>query len=460
MANRPTSFVQNGLMRLRPGARIAALADGAGVESLDSPRPSPHLARYGIAAQEDDGVALARIALGGEPVLIAAQDGEFLRGSVGVRHGEALRELFVRARRERPAGVVLLAASGGVRLHEANGSELALARALAAMLDLRASGVPVVIVGVGDVFGGASVLAAAADRLALLEGVRIGASGPRVIESVHGRWELDASDPEDVDQVFGAAARARDGFAELLVDDVDAIRAWILFALRNPTLFRTWIKSTHARHARKLGHAAPRPLLPPALRCFADAKKDDAAGTLWRAREAWLIAPFTGLSLGAAEAHAIDAALLRNFAALNRPAQPALVVVEDSAGHAVSRAEEMRFVSGFLALHAATLALLRAAGCRLTGLLAGTGHSAAFFANAMQCPTLLAFERARVVAMEPSALSRVTGIDPQAMIESDPLLGHPVRHFAAQGGIAAFVGDVPLADIVTLGEAWHRASAA
>ena len=46
-----------------------------------------------------------------------------------------------------------------MRLHEANAAEWALARALTALLDLRAAGVPVLVAGVADVFGGASVLA-------------------------------------------------------------------------------------------------------------------------------------------------------------------------------------------------------------------------------------------------------------------------------------------------------------
>ena len=58
------------------------------------------------------------------------------------------------------------------------------------MLDTRASGIPVLSLGVGDVFGGASVLACATDRLALLPGTRLGLSGPRVIEFAQGREQL------------------------------------------------------------------------------------------------------------------------------------------------------------------------------------------------------------------------------------------------------------------------------
>ena len=64
---------------------------------------------------------------------------------------------------------------------------------------------------VGNLFGGASVLACAADRLAMLPGTRIGLSGPKVLESVHGKWELDADDERDVEAVFGAQGAQRDG---------------------------------------------------------------------------------------------------------------------------------------------------------------------------------------------------------------------------------------------------------
>jgi hypothetical protein len=105
----------------------------------------------------------------------------------------------------------------------------------------------------------------------------------------------------------------------------------------------------------------------------------------------------------------------------------------------------MRFASRSLAHHAAILALARARGHRVVGLLAGTGHSAAFFANALQAPELLALSGARVIAMEPSAIARVTGLPAAALIENDPLLGQPVRHLAALGGVDRIVDE---ADIV------------
>jgi hypothetical protein len=46
--------------------------------------------------------------------------------------------------------------------------------------------------------------------------------------------------------------------------------------------------------------------------------------------------------------------------------------------------------------------------------------------------------------MEPAAVARVTGLAAGSLIEDDPLLGQPVRHFAAQGGITAIIDDATL----------------
>jgi hypothetical protein len=286
------------------------------------------------------------------------------------------------------------------------------------------------------------VLASAADRLALLPGTRIGLSGPRVLESVHGKWELDADDARDVDAVFGASARNASGVAELVADDADAVRAWIARAAREHDDFAASVAATHARLAARIaGVASHAPAFDP-LPCFDGAAPVDNQGRLWRRAECWLTRPHHDAPLGPADAHALADALLAHVA--TDAGRSPLVLVEDSAGHAVSRAAEMKFMSQFLAHHAAVLALLRARGTRLVGLLAGVGHSAAFFVNALQAPQLYALPRARVVAMEPQALARITGLPAHALVDDDPLLGQSVRHFAAQGGVTALIPEASL----------------
>jgi malonate decarboxylase beta subunit len=422
---RPADRLRDGT----PRARLRALADGDGVEWLDAPRPSAHLARYGIAAQEDDGVVTARLRIRGRTWLAAAQDERFLRGSVGAAHGDALRALFERACVERPDGVLLLAGSGGVRLHEADAAELALGRALRALIEARAQGIASAAIATGDVFGGASVLACACERFAAVADVRIGLSGPKVVEVARGRQELDASDAASVNALYGAAARVSAGAVEGIGARVDEAIDW-LAAPRGVASFG------HAVRARQHALATPAPAIDVDLAPAWQAQR--VAGLLWRSDQAWIVAPWRDRPVDAASLSALDEALLTHVV----DGQPRLLILlEDSPGHEVSRAAEARFLSRYLAHHACVLGLLRARGVRIAGALMGTGHSAAFFAHALQADALCAVPDARVVAMAPDAIARVTGVDAARLMEDDPLLGQPVRHFAALGGIRRALSD-------------------
>jgi len=421
-----------GLSARAPRARIGALDDARTPQWLDAWRPSPHLADRGLEAQDDDAVVTARVRIAGRPWLVAAQDERFLAGSVGAEHARALRALFTRAVAERPDGVALLAASAGVRLHEANAAELELARALRALLDAREAGIATAAVAVGDVFGGASVLACAMDRLATIPAVRLGLSGPKVVEAARGRDELDAADPQAIDALYGAAARVRDGFAEALADDAAAVATWLA---RTPAA-RTFAQTVEADVARA-------PLADTNARLGASLGAEwnavHVAGPLWRSPDAWIVAPFTGRAVDAQALHAVDAALLRHVGAGDGPKR--LLLLEDSPGHAIGRRAEARFLSRDLATHAAVLALLRQRGVRLVGALIGNGHGAAFFCNALQADVLCATPGARVIAMDPAAIARVTGVNAAHLIEHDRLMGQPVRHLAALGGVAEILPD-------------------
>ena len=408
---------------LSPVERLRALVDAGSLVADPPAGASADLARFGIEARDDDGVVTGQAVIGGRRALVAAQDERFLRGAVGARHGRALAGLFERARTGGFDAVVLVLASGGVRLHEANAAELELARALRALVDTRAGGVPVVAIAAGDVFGGASVLACACDRLGLLPDVRFGLSGPAVIEAARGRAELTSEDADAVAAVFGAPARARHGVADLVADEATALRAWIDAAVRSARPFERSVRDTHARLVERVGFAAP------------ESPWVEVEGSGATLRE-------VGTALGAREIVAIDAELL-GF--LDAGGLESLLIRENSQGHEPTRAAEEAGLSQCLAHHACVLGLLRARGVRIDALVTGTGHSAAFFASALQADRVEALPEARVVAMEAPAMARVLRIDPSklaAWIEDDPLLGHPVRHFAALGG-ATIRGSTP-----------------
>jgi biotin-independent malonate decarboxylase beta subunit len=397
---------------IAPRERLAALADDARFLEHDGVAPSPHLARFGIAAQDDDGVVAATLAVDGRAFEVVAQDARFLGGSAGERHAAKIAAAIERAHAARRP-FLILAASGGVRLHEANAAELALARALRALCDARAAGLETFAIGVGDVFGGMSVVAAACAALALTPQARFGLSGPRVIAQARGRGEVDPEDHAAIDALFGAAARARDGIATLVDDDPAAIRAWLRRQARAAAPFADDLARVQARLARDAPEAG-------SARAIA---VDGTRATL----------SAFGSEVDAARVVAADAALL----ALPR-AIGTLVIVEDSHGHEASAGAERVALSRFLAHHALVLAALRARGVAIVGVVTGVGHSAAFFANALQADRLYALPASRIVAMEAQALARVIGIDASRIvraIEDDPLLGHPARHFAALGGL-------------------------
>lgn len=429
------------ISNLDPLARLAALADAGSLAPFPVAGPSLHLSRWGIAPAANDGVTCARLEVGGTRTLAMAQDARFLGGSIGANHGAALQRLFKCALDERPEVVVLLIDSGGVRLHEANAAELALARALGALFDVRRAGIPTLAVVTGAAFGGASVLAAACERLCFLPGARFGLSGPGVIETAHGKAELDAGDPGAVAALFGASARVAAGIGTLQDDDIGSLRDAICAAAQHPERFDgAMLGKWNAKLAARLAATGLAPAQaaesPSVISILQDAKAVDPLGWLWRIHDSdvHVLRPLSPLAFDPPVAVAIARAIADGL-----PPRAPLVVVEDSPGHATTRAAEALGVSEYLAAHAARLAMLQWEGHAVLGLLAGRGHSAAFFVNALQAATLDALDGARIEAMAVEAIARVTRLPADALaalIEDDALMGQPVRHLAAVGGVA------------------------
>lgn len=198
---------------------------------------SPHLAQLGVPSAFDDGVAIGRGQLNGRTVFIAAQEGEFMGGGVGEVHGAKLVGMFRRALVERPDAVLLLAESGGVRLHEANAGLIAVSEVMRALLDARAAGIPVVVLigGSNGCFGGMGIVARCAGHVVMSDVGRLAMSGPEVIEASHGVDEFDARDRALVWRTTGGKHRWLSGDCdELVADDVAAFRAAAIAALDKP----------------------------------------------------------------------------------------------------------------------------------------------------------------------------------------------------------------------------------
>ena len=242
--------------------RIARVFDGHSFTEWLPPAArvmSPHLAQLGVPSAFDDGVAIGSARLDGHTVFVAAQEGEFMGGGVGEVHGAKLVGLFKRALRDRPRAVVLLAESGGVRLHEANAGLIAVSEVMRALLDVRNAGIPVIVLigGANGCFGGMGLVARCADHVVMSDIGRLAMSGPEVIEASHGVEEFDSRDRALVWRTTGGKHRYLVGDCDQLIDDdVAAFRAAAIQGLSmGKPLDVAALEAEHALLARRLDAA-------------------------------------------------------------------------------------------------------------------------------------------------------------------------------------------------------------
>ncbi|WP_370262411.1 biotin-independent malonate decarboxylase subunit beta [Limnobacter sp.] len=234
--------------------RVLGLLDAGSFEEILKPAErvsSPHMALLEQPVAFDDGVIIGRATLDGANVLVAAQEGQFLGGAIGEVHGAKITALIELALREKPAAVVLLFESGGVRLHEANAGLIAVSEIMRAVCAARAKGVQFIgaIGGAAGCFGGTGLIARCCDVLIMSEEGRLAMSGPEVIETVHGVEEFDSRDRALVWRVSGGKHRHVMGDVQALVaDDLQAFRQALTHALQTNAA-RFDLKSLEAEHA-------------------------------------------------------------------------------------------------------------------------------------------------------------------------------------------------------------------
>jgi malonate decarboxylase beta subunit len=213
--------------------RVAGLLDPDSFTEFLGPSEriqSPHLHLFNLPSAFDDGVVIGRGTLEGKPVLIAAQEGQFMGGTFAEISGAKLVGLVRAARdhKDLPQTVLLLMDSGGVRLQEANAGELAVAELMRAIVEARCAGVAVIALvgGRAGAFGGAGLTTATCSRIAVSEQGRIGVSGPEVIETNKGVEEFDAEDKALVWSTDGGKNRRLIGGADAFAEDsMDGFRA-------------------------------------------------------------------------------------------------------------------------------------------------------------------------------------------------------------------------------------------
>jgi len=210
--------------------RVLGLLDAATFTEFLPPSEritSPHLPQLNAPVSFDDGIVIGQGLLQQQLVFIAAQEGGFMGGSVGEVHGAKLVGLLKRAVREHAHAVLLMLESGGVRLHEANAGLIAVSEVMRAVLEVRAAGIPVVVLigGSNGCFGGMGIVARCANAIVMSEEGRLAMSGPEVIETANGVEEFDSRDRALVWRTTGGKHRYLLSDCDIVVaDDIGTFR--------------------------------------------------------------------------------------------------------------------------------------------------------------------------------------------------------------------------------------------
>jgi len=154
-------------------------------DPLGFPDDKPYPERLKAARKatgEQDSMAVAYGHILGQPAVVIVQDFTFMGGSLGMAAGET----FVKAAKEavkREAPLVIFTASGGARMQEGTLSLMQMARTTLALNEVKAAGLPYIVVLTDPTTGGVTASYAMLGDVHLAEpNATIGFSGRRVIE--------------------------------------------------------------------------------------------------------------------------------------------------------------------------------------------------------------------------------------------------------------------------------------
>lgn len=182
--------------RINPDKYIQILLDDGRLEELDSglaPADPLHFPDYPKKLKEaqqktgrTEGLVYGRGAIGGCPVVLAVMDFSFIGGSMGSVVGEKIARAIRLARTERRP-LLIIATSGGARMHEGAFSLMQMAKTSAELGLLRKERVPYIAIPVDPCTGGVTASFAMLGDVIISEpGALIGFAGRRTIEGTIG----------------------------------------------------------------------------------------------------------------------------------------------------------------------------------------------------------------------------------------------------------------------------------
>jgi len=182
-------------MRMGARARLTALFDGGAFEMVPVPavpqdplkfrdgrKYTERLKDAKAKTGQEDAVLIGEGKLDGQPMTAAAQDFDFMGGSLGMAAGEAVITGLTRAL-EKGTPFILFAASGGARMQEGILSLMQMPRTTIAVQRLREAGLPYIVVLTDPTTGGVTASYAMLGDIHIAEpGALICFAGPRVIQ--------------------------------------------------------------------------------------------------------------------------------------------------------------------------------------------------------------------------------------------------------------------------------------
>jgi acetyl-CoA carboxylase carboxyl transferase subunit beta len=182
-------------LRLKVKERLAMLFDDGRYELIPLPAVTADplkfrdLRRYPDRLKEaqaktgqSEALLVARGTIGGHAVVVAALDFEFLGGSMGIAVGDGLL-IAARAAIADRLPLIAIPASGGARMQEGILSLMQMARTTVAVQEVKAAGLPYLVILTDPTTGGVSASFAMLGDIAIAEtGAVIGFAGARVIE--------------------------------------------------------------------------------------------------------------------------------------------------------------------------------------------------------------------------------------------------------------------------------------
>ena len=365
---------------------------------------------------------LARGSIYGRSVAIVAIDAGAKRGAIGVCEARALAAAF-EALAAQSLPLVLLLSSSGARIDMGLEILAAFRELLAAALRAHSRGVRSVAVVRSICYGGASMLAYLAERRILTAQSRIAMSGPAVIAAMAGRGALDPDDAADVQALIGGLARAKLNDGDRLCSDDDAaLRAALAECLDDLPVTRPSLAERHralferfARQGIELPRS-PKPS-PPHLKRRMEALLPEGFETilgtglvrgvrLRAGREITVTGIVGGAPLTAAASWMLAESIVTSVR--TRPERP-IVILYDSPGHAMTRADEAALLSDYLAHLARTVQWAADQDVMVSVWILGEASGGGYVTLTAACRSVLAFPGADIRVLPRGAAASVVG---------------------------------------------------